>query len=215
MNAVPHILTPISAPWVAWVMLFLLLCGVVAELVQSGVVLQAFSTIFAKVERSYGDVQQNLLEELVMNIFRIGTFAMALYLYAYRAGDFRFTTYMLVVAWVLGIDVIKLAASALVNYTFRISKRFTLISTHYNNLWTVICCGFYVALLFLINIDNAEVTKWLLFALAAAAIVLILIKWIRIFYTDLRSLLYIALYILTLEILPMLVLIVGAGYIVD
>ena len=150
-----------------------------------------------------------------MNIFRIGTFAMALYLYAYRAGDFRFTTYMLVVAWVLGIDVIKLAASALVNYTFRISKRFTLISTHYNNLWTVICCGFYVALLFLINIDNAEVTKWLLFALAVAAIVLILIKWIRIFYTDLRSLLYIALYILTLEILPMLVLIVGAGYIVD
>ena len=215
MNAVPHIPTPISAPWVAWVMLFLLLCGVLAEMVQRGLLVQAFTTIFSKVERSYGDVQQNLMEELIVNIFRIGTFAMALYLYAYRAGDFRFTTYMLVVAWVLGIDVIKLAASTLVNYTFRISKRFTLISTHYNNLWTVICCGFYVALLFLINIDNAKVTKWLLFALAVAAIVLILIKWIRIFYTDLRSLLYIALYILTLEILPMLVLIVGTGYIVD
>ena len=196
-------------------MLFLLLCGVLAEMVQRGLLVQAFTTIFSKVERSYGDVQQNLMEELIVNIFRIGTFAMALYLYAYRAGDFRFTTYMLVVAWVLGIDVIKLAASTLVNYTFRISKRFTLISTHYNNLWTVICCGFYVALLFLINIDNAKVTKWLLFALAVAAIVLILIKWIRIFYTDLRSLLYIALYILTLEILPMLVLIVGTGYIVD
>ena len=196
-------------------MLFLLLCGVVAEMVQSGMVLQAFSTIFAKVERSYGDVQQNPLEELIMNIFRIGTFAMALYLYAYRAGDFCFTTYLLVAAWVLGIDVVKLAATALVNYTFRISKRFALISTHYNNLRTVICCGFYVALLFLVNIDNAVVTKWSLFALAAAAIVLILIKWIRIFCTDVRSLLYIVLYILTLEVLPLLVLIAGAGYIVD
>mgnify|MGYP004626136209 CR=1 FL=1 len=215
MHYALHILSPVSAPWVAWVMLFLLLCAVVAEMVQSGVVLQAFSTIFAKVERSYGDVQQNPLEELIMNIFRIGTFAMALYLYAYRAGDFRFTTYLLVAAWVLGIDAVKLAAAALVNYTFRISKRFALISTHYNNLWTVICCGFYVALLFLLNIDNAVVTKWSLFALAVAAIVLVLIKWIRIFCTDVRSLLYIVLYILTLEVLPLLVLIAGAGYIVD
>lgn len=208
-------MSPVSAPWVAWVMLFLLLCGVVAEMVQSGVVVQAFSTIFAKVERSYGDVQHNLLEELIMNIFRIGTFAMALYLYAYRAGDFRFATYLLVAAWVLGIDAVKLAVAAVVNYTFRISKRFALISTHYNNLWTVICCGFYVALLFLLNIDNAVLTKWLLFALALVAIVLIFIKWIRIFCTDMRSFLYIVLYILTLEVLPLLVMIMGAGYIVD
>ena len=59
------------------------------------------------------------------------------------------------------------------------------------------------------------VTKWALLALAVVAIVLILIKWIRIFCTNIRSLLYIVLYILTLEVLPLMVLIMGADYIVD
>ena len=77
------------------------------------------------------------------------------------------------------------------------------------------CCGFYVVLLFLLNIGNTMVTKWALLALAVVAIVLILIKWIRIFCTNIRSLLYIVLYILTLEVLPLMVLIMGADYIVD
>lgn len=215
MNAVPHILTPISAPWVAWVMLFLLLCGVLAEMVQRGLLVQAFTTIFSKVERTYGDMQRNLMEELIINIFRIGTFAMALYLYAYRAGDFSFKTYMLIVALVLGVDVVKILASILVNYTFQISRRFTQLSIHYNNLWTVICSGFYIASIVLINIGNSLVIKYVMLSLVALAIVLIVVKWIRIFCTNVRSLLYIVLYVLTLEILPLLVLIVGTGYIVD
>lgn len=196
-------------------MLFLLVCAVLAEMMQQGAVVQAFATMFSKAERLYGEVQQNIVEELIINIFRIGTLAMALYLYAYRTGEFRFTTYLLIAALVLGVDMLKLVLSVWINYTFRISKRFAQISAHYNNLWTVICCGIYTAVVVLLNVDNRMAVQWTLFGLTVAAIVLIAIKWIRIFCTNIRSLLYILLYILTLEVLPLLLMIAGTDYIVD
>lgn len=215
MYVLPHISSPISAPWVAWVMLCLLLCCVLAEIVQRGAIVQAFSTLFSKMERAYGDAQQNMLEQLIIMVFCIGSFAMALYLFTYRGGDFRFATYMLTSALVLCVDVIKWAVSALVNYTFGISKRLAQLSTHRNNMQTVICILFYTASLCLLRVGNQEVVRWVLGGCAVVALVLICIKWIRVFCVDIRSLLYILLYVLTLEVLPLLVLLVGADYIVE
>lgn len=229
MPFVPHILSPESAPWVSWTMLFLLVFAVLSELLQPGVLLGSFAMLFSKVERTYHDPHRNIPGQLCINVFRIGTFALALYLFCYVGGSlhiggwevqfltdktFLFRKYLLVLLVVFGVDTMKYLLTLWVNYTFQISRRFTLISLHYNSLWTVINSAFYLLLLVLLPIDSPTIIFWGFWTLCIVALLLIGIKWLRVFYTGLPSLLYIALYLLTLEVLPILVMIACAEQVV-
>lgn len=214
MTGAWHILTPVVAPWVSWVLLVLLICAVFAEIVQTGAVVQAFATTFSRLERSYGDAPRHWLGDVLMNIFRIGTFAMALYLYAYQARPLEPLTYLMIAALVLTVDAVKIGLSMLVNYTFDISRRFAVLAAHYSHLWTIICCACYVFVIVCVRIDNTLIVRYLLLALLALAILLIAFKWVRMFYSGPRSLAYIALYLITLELLPLAVLVEGTKYIV-
>lgn len=210
-------------------MLFLLVFAVLSELLQPGVLLGSFAMLFSKVERTYHDPHRNMPGRLCINVFRIGTFALALYLFCYVGGSlhighwevqfltdktFLFRKYLLVLLVVFGVDTMKYLLTLWVNYTFQISRRFTLISLHYNSLWTVINSAFYLLLLVLLPIDSPTIIFWGFWTLCIVALLLIGIKWLRVFYTGLPSLLYIALYLLTLEVLPILVMIACAEQVV-
>ncbi len=229
MPFVPHILSPETAPWVSWTLLGLLLLGVLSELIQPGVLLGSFAMVFQKVERTYHDPHRNAMGQLCINLFRMGTFALAVYLFCYVGGmlqvghwqvefvsdqEFRFSKYLLVLLVVFGVDTLKYLLTLWVNYTFQISRRFALITMHYDSLWTVICSGFFVMLLLLIPVDNTAVVFWSTIVWCGVAILLILFKWVRVFYSGPASLLYILLYVLTLEVLPIVAIAVCAAIIV-
>ena len=225
MPFIPHILSPGSAPWVGWTMLLLAVIAVLSELMQPGVLSGSFALVFSKVERTYHDPHRNIPGQLCINVFRIGTFALALYLFCYVGGTlslghwevqfltdktFLFRKYLLVLLVVFGVDTVKYLLTLWVNYTFQISRRFTLISLHYNSLWTVINSAFYLLLLVLLPVDSPKIIFWSFLALCIVALVLIGVKWLRVFYSGLPSLLYIALYLLTLEVLPLLAMVACA-----
>ena len=218
MPFVPHILSPESAPWVGWTMLGLLFLAVLSELMQQGALLGSFALVFQKVERTYHDPHRNAPGQLCINLFRTGTFALALYLFCYVGGTlrfghwqvvlfsdeaFRFSKYLLVLLVVFGVDTLKYVLTLWVNYTFQISQRIALISMHYDSLWTVINSAFYLLLLVLLPVDSAAVIFWGFVVLCAVALLLIGVKWLRVFYAGPASLLYILLYLLTLEVLPL------------
>ncbi len=223
----PHILSPVSAPWVGWTMLGLLFLAVLGELTQQGGVLRSYTMVFQKVERTYHDPHRNAVGQLCIDLFRIGTFALALYLFCYAGGSlslgtpqvqttsggaFRFSQYLIVLLVVLGVDVVKYTLTLWVNYTFQISRQVSLIAVHYNSLWTVINSAFYLLLLVLLKVDNSAVIFWGFVALCIAAWLLIGVKWVRVFYSGPASLLYILLYLLTLEVLPLLAMVGLAEY---
>lgn len=210
-------------------MLFLLAFAVLSELMQPGVLLGSFALVFSKVERTYHDPHRNIPGQLCINIFRMGTFALALYLFCYVGGTlhignwevqflsdktFLFSKYLLVLLVVFGVDTVKYLLTLWVNYTFQISHRFTLISMHYDSLWTVINSAFYLLLLVLLPVDSPMIIFWGFWALCIVALLLIGVKWLRVFYSRLPSLLYIVLYLLTLEVLPILVMIACAEQVV-
>ncbi len=206
-------------------MLLLAVFAVLAELMQPGVLTGSFALVFSKVERTYHDPHRNAVGQLCINAFRMGTFAMALYLFCYvggtlplgrgqvqfvSEGEFLFSKYLLVLLIVFGVDTVKYLLTLWVNYTFQISQRFTLISMHYDSLWTVINTTFYLLLLVLLPVDNPTIIFWGFWILCAVALLLIGAKWLRVFYSGLPSLLYLLLYLLTLEALPILAMIVCA-----
>ncbi len=226
MPFVPHILSPETAPWVSWTMLGLLLFAVLAELTQQGVLLGSFAMVFQKVERTYHDPHRNAMGQFCINVFRMGTFALALYLFCYMGetlqlghwqvqfisdGAFRFGKYLVVLLVVFGMNMLKYLLTLWVNYTFQISQRVGLIATHYDSLWTVINSAFYLLLLVLLPVDSAEVIFWGFVVLCAVALLLIGAKWLRVFYSGPASLLYMLLYLLTLEVLPLCAMVVLAG----
>lgn len=209
MTEIPHILSPLATPWTSWVMLMILICGALSEIFQSGVIMQSFSSLFSTNERTYHDASKNRISQLLMYIFRISIVAMAFYLSVYRGEKFLFSGYLWTLALVLGWTIVRGIVSELVNYTFCISKRFAPVFAHYENIWTVVCCCLYPILLVLLNIDEQEITWIVLGCVCILLLVLMLIKWIRIFFTGVRSLLYIILYIFTVEFLPIFGILVG------
>lgn len=214
MTDIPHILSPMATPWTSWVMLLIPICGILAEVFRSGGVAQSFASVFSTSERTYNDSSQNILSQIWMYIFRVAVVAMALYLLVHGEGTFALVHYLIVLAVVTGWDVVRRLLSGIVDYTFGISRHFAPVFAHYDNIWTVGCCCIYPLLLVLLRVDNSNVTAGVVLGMFCILVLLMLVKWIRVFFVGLRSLLYIALYVVTLEILPAFGIIVGLSRVV-
>jgi hypothetical protein len=206
MESIAHIFSPANAVWSSWTMLFLLLCAVVSEFMQPGVISQAGASLRVRTERVYKEAPTLFLSQLLITIFRIGTIAMALYLALYKGGAFSFGAFAAVCGITLAVALLKMAADKLLDYTFMLSKRFAPVYEHYSNIITIITCILYPCLLVLLRIGEASVAAWVLGIIA----LLFLILWIyRAGYNYIHSpaaILYFIIYIATLEVLPLALL---------
>ena len=68
-------------------MLGLLLCAVLSEALQPGVITQAATSYMARAERTYKAAPNNFFGQLLITLFRIGTWSMALFLCFYTEGN--------------------------------------------------------------------------------------------------------------------------------
>lgn len=194
--------TPISEAWPTWLMLGLLLCLVLGEVLQPETLKLAFRTTFSKAERMYGDRAKSIYGLTFLNIFRVGTVAMALYVYSYHTSPFAITTFGLLMLLVIAFVGIKSVLSMLVSYTFNLRKMTALYGPQYNNLWTVLCVLLYPIILLYINVPHVALL-WLPVVLLILFVVLLVIKSWQYYYAGPLSLVYLLIYIMTLELLPM------------
>ena len=72
MNEIAHIVSCSSAPWCAWLMFGLLICALLSEAYQPGVITQAKNSLSAQTDRMYKESPATLMGQLLMGIFRIG-----------------------------------------------------------------------------------------------------------------------------------------------
>ena len=161
MNKLPLISSPLSEAWPSWLLLGLLLCIVMAEVLQPETIKMSFRTTFSRMERMFGDSAVNFLGAVALNIYRLGIISLTLYLVCYKGGEFSMLTYGLILLAIIAF---------------------------------VACKSFFA---------------WILSYTAGLFCVDILIKLVQHFYQGLSSLGYIALYTLTLEIIPLAVLVLG------
>ena len=119
MDGISHILSPMSAPWCGWTMLVLLLCAVLGELAQPGVISQASASLLSRNDRTYKNAPVNFIGQSLITLFRIGTLAMTLFLCFYQKGNFGFGTFILLCGIIFAILLMKMLCNTLLDYTFQ------------------------------------------------------------------------------------------------
>lgn len=195
-------------------MLGLLVCAILAGVFQPAVIRQGFVSLFSKVERSYNDSPMNYIGQALLFVFRAGIVGMAIYLFTYNSqlamhansSEFLFSRYMTIMGAVAAMEVVKYLVSLLLNYTFQLSRQFATLFAHYTYVSTSICCVLYPLLLLIIYFGSQALTTIGLCVMMSVCWLVLFIKWIRVFFTSIPSVIYVLLYILTIEVLPLLTL---------
>lgn len=195
-------------------MLGLAICAILAGVFQPAVIRQGFVSLFSKVERSYNDSPMNYVGQVLLFVFRAGIVGMAIYLFTYNShlathtadGEFLFSRYMTIMGAVAATEIVKYLVSLLLNYTFQLSRQFATLFAHYTYVSTSICCVLYPLLLLIIYFGSQALTTIGLCVMMSVCWLVLFIKWIRVFFTSIPSVIYVLLYILTIEVLPLLTL---------
>ena len=203
MDGIAHIYSVVSAPWVAWVMLALLLSAVLAEWAQPGVISQAFTSFFARTDRTYRESPANFQGQLLITLFRLGTVTMTFFLCFCPDGQASLTFFGLIFGGVIAVTLLKMLVNLLLDYTFQLSRRFGTSYEPYGDLMTLIAVVLYPALLLLIHFGTPLASQWV----AGAAAGLFLVLWIyrswRTYVSSAIAPVYLMVYIVTMEVLPL------------
>ena len=184
-------------------MLVLLLCAVLGEIFQPGVISQAHTSLLSQNDRTYKDAPVNFQGQLLMTIFRIGTIAMGLYLCLYTGGQSGFGVFAALCGLVIALILVKMLCNNLLDYTFQISRRFMPPYEQYSDITTITTYLLYPALLVMLRVDNLVLNRWLVGVVAALFLLMWLYRLARNYVHSFAGLAYVVLYIATLEILPL------------
>ena len=203
MNGIEHIISPVNAPWCSWTMFGLMLCAILSEVLQPGVLTQVATILFSRTERTYKAAPDNILGQLFITLFRIGVPALLLTMAFYTGGDFLFISFALVFGVIFAIVLVKMGCNILLDYTFQFSRHYSSAYEQYGAIVTLTCVLLYPLLLLVIYLGSAIIARWISGIGILVFFGLILFRWCRTYLHSFTSLGYIVLYILTLEVVPM------------
>lgn len=191
-----------SAAWSSWTMLVLLLCAILSEFFQPGVILQTPASLLARGERMYKDAPTNFQGQALITLFRVGTLAMALCLCICPDDKFRFVTFLAVCGVIFGFLMVKMLVNILLDFTFTLSRRFSPAYEHYGNIFTMAICALYPCLLVLMRVGNMIAARWVLGIVALLFFAMWTYRAIRFYVVSPMALIYLTIYLLTVELLP-------------
>ena len=197
-----HIGSVISAPWVGWVMFALLLCPVLAEWSQPGVVTQSLSSFFAHTNRTYRESPATIMGQFLITLFRLGVVTMTLFLCFY-AQEASWRIFVWILVSVIVVVLVKMLVNTILDFTFQLSRRFGGPYEPYGDLVTMIGIALYPALLFLMHFGSPRAAQWVAGIAALVFIGLWIFRSWRTYVSSLIAPIYLLLYIATMEVLPM------------
>ena len=216
MDIVPHISSIYANAWTGWVLLALLLLLVINRSARVGVI-GSVRSVFSQSERVYASQSRAWGSELCEYAFRLGVLAMAVWVLV--IGDGRLDMgdgqldigngamgYAKVFALVLGVYVAQRLLMRGVGHVFVANKQLDAAMEQYNGICSMAYVCLYPILLVLTNVHIAYLAQILCGGVLLLFVLCVLWKSIRLFYTNVLSLMYILIYIVFLEIMPIMVI---------
>lgn len=182
-------------------MLLLLLFAALSESLQRGVITQAMDSLTARTERLYKDAPTNIMAQIFITLFRLGTLALMICLCFCPYDRFTFETFGVVVGVIVGVLLVKMLITALVDYTFMLTKRFGAVYEHYSNILTLIGVVLYPLMLLFMHIGSQEAARWLLGIFAAIYLLVWMYRSARWYVQSPKAVVYLMLYFATVECL--------------
>jgi hypothetical protein len=159
-----------------------------------------FRGLFSKGERSY--VGNTGLQYLT-TLYRAGIMALLIYMLIHVTGEFTFINYSIVLGVILAAILTQNLLTRLVGLVF-LSNRMLEGALEQRRLIGDVLCGLIplaIMLLYMIPACNMVVV----IVLSLLYVGMILVKSIQLFYNNLLSVLYVLLYITSLELIPLVV----------
>lgn len=204
MEFIDRIYSPYSASWVVWVLFFLLLIGVCNHSLWNSL-RGGLQALFSYVERRYGYVT-DLGSKILSFILRIGIVGLAVYLLVYSAyysdGAFTFIHYLKVTGVVGLLSGIQLLLSQIVGRIFLSPRHLSAVMEQSEYIHNVMSAILWLVLLFSINCSAPLITYILCSVAGIFFSIAMMTKGIQMFYNGVLSLLYIVLYFISLEVIP-------------
>ena len=184
----------------------LLLCAVLSEFMQPGIIRQAHTALVAQTDRTYKNAPVTFLGQLLVSLFRIGTLAMGISICLYTGGTFRFALFAAVCGWTLAILLLKMVCNKWLDYTFSLSRRFAPVYEQYGDLATLATCLLYPGVLVALYLGDITACRWVLGGVTLLFLLMCLYRLGRHYIQSPMAIVYIAFYICTMEALPLAVL---------
>ena len=215
MIAIERILTSATAPWCGWMMLAMLICMVLAEVCQPGVVKSAPAAILAPAERTYKESPNNFLGQFFSAVYQIGLAAMAIYVIIPSNVPFLMGKWLILCGIVLAVLLVKMLLNVLLDYAFEFSKHFASPYEQYSSVATTVCMLLYPSLLLLFRLGSTVAATWVIGVIVTAFVLLVSFRLMRTYLISFPSMIFILLYIATMEIIPVAATITIASQIID
>lgn len=204
MEDIARILSPSSASWVTWVLLFLL-----SIVVLNRSVLLSISTVWHSL-LSYSDRMyttgraQSVLNTFLSVVFRWGVMALSIYVLCYESGDFMIITYVKLLGGVGVMLLVQWLISKLVGYTFLAPVQRESISEQRTIIYNAACVILLFCLMLMIHTSSIGLRVILVGVYVILLMGMILFRAVQLFCQKPWKVLYILLYIITLELLPLI-----------
>ncbi len=201
----PSDLTHISSLYTSytlpWLLFFLLVCVIFISLSRPHFWKDCLTACISKMERRY-TMPVQWLPQTITILFTVCSLSMAIWVYFYNEGELRWNILGMILLGVSVWLILHNVMTALLGYIFsmprdaqKVNNDSTLIITTVSILCFLLCS---MATAF--PMQNAY--RGILFGCFALYIVCLLVKLSVTYMRSLRSMLYIVLYILTLEVIP-------------
>lgn len=212
MNSVPIIASPVSAPWIPWVLLVLLvLLGV--DLLMDGSSILDVRRLFSMPERSYSENSNRLLTGIVSSLFRTGTFAMAVYVSCWKGQNMSVAVYLEIVAMIYVITVVRYLIIWLLYMIFRFAPKREVVGKRYVQFASITAILMYISLLVLTNWSSPTV-PYVMITLVGLFYVCVFQMMLRAYTTKFMSLIYVCIGFISIEILPLALLVTGSVHLI-
>lgn len=216
MPGIPLISSALSESWVAWTLLALLAMLPLASAFQPQLIRVSFASLLSSKERDsiFVASSPDFRARLILYLYTLLIQAMAMMVLFRTNGDFSYETFCVVLACTLGVSVVKWLLQRLVAYVFFTPQALEVFERHYNYLNHAAAVSLLPITLVAIYLPSVSIS-WLIGLYATDVILyimLVIYKTIVLFARGAQSTLYITLYVLTLEVVPVgaLVVVVNA-----
>ena len=183
-------------------MLWLLISGALSEMIQPGIIRNAFSRLNTRADRTYKESTNTFLGQLMLSVFRIGTLGMALYFSVYTGGTFSIVTFFAICGLILVMWSLIWLINGLLGYTFSLRLRGDAAREHYSNMVTLATIILYPTTLIMMHVGSAIATLVTVSLVIIGFIALWLYRTWGLLVSSFAGALYMMMYIVTLEVLP-------------
>lgn len=196
MTALPYI----HYQWALWTMFGSLICLCLSWYRQPQWMAGIFTAPFHASDRSYGETAIDLPGMVLLGLYAIGTVSITL---AMIHPELPY--WWVLLATILFI-ALKVGLTALVNWTFRLDKVFGISYYQYAQIWVLFLIVLFPTTLLLIHHGLTRPVEIIGLVVLALMMIILNIKAYQVFFKNLLSVLYITIYIVSMELVPILLL---------